>query len=317
MKKIKYLIILYTAIISCSEMETVIDLEIPTHNPVLVLNARLDTDTLVKVLISNSVGAFDTASPQMINNANVLLFENDIFIDSLEIDLTNTIFPYVRGDWNQIAMNYYKSNYIPVKDKTYRIEVKHQNFIDIIGSTYIPDDIMLKNIVVDTLSNSDRINYKFSFNDDINQTNYYALALNVNCNKSYVDEYGYEEDYSFSGGVEMSSNDPSFPVNDIFSGYTFVDDEVIFSDALFNGLEKNISIDIFYEDFKFGDCDTVNFEFSTFSNDAYTYFNSLENQRQGGLADIFGGEVVPVYTNITNGLGILISRNVQKVYIKP
>ena len=115
----------------------------------------------------------------------------------------------------------------------------------------------------------------------------------------------------------MSSNDPSFPVNDIFSGYTFVDDEVIFSDALFNGLEKNISIDIFYEDFKFGDCDTVNFEFSTFSNDAYTYFNSLDNQRQGGLADIFGGEVVPVYTNITNGLGILISRNVQKVYIKP
>ena len=118
MKKIKYLIILCTAIISCSEMETVIDLEIPTHNPVLVLNARLDTDTLVKVLISNSVGAFDTASPQMINNANVLLFEDDIFIDSLEIDLTNTIFPYVRGalesNCNELT---FKSIYIPVKDK--------------------------------------------------------------------------------------------------------------------------------------------------------------------------------------------------------
>ena len=91
MKKIKYLIILCTAIISCSEMETVIDLEIPTHNPVLVLNARLDTDTLVKVLISNSVGAFDTASPQMINNANVLLFEDDIFISLIKKQTTQQL----------------------------------------------------------------------------------------------------------------------------------------------------------------------------------------------------------------------------------
>jgi hypothetical protein len=43
----------------------------------------------------------------------------------------------------------------------------------------------------------------------------------------------------------------------------------------------------------------------------------LDNQREGGIANIFGGEVVPVYTNINNGLGMLISRNVQKVYVKP
>ena len=317
MKKIKQLIILSILIISCGDMETVIDLEIPPHDPVLVLNGRLDTDTSVKVLISRSVGAFDTASPQMVNNANALLFEDNLFIDSLEIDLANTIFPYVQGDWSQIAMNYYKSDYIPIKDKTYKIEVTHPNFNNISGSTYVPNDIILKNITIDTTSNDDRINFQFSFDDNINQQNYYALALNVACNKSYYDEYGYLENYSYRGLVNMSSNDPSFPVNDIFSGYTFVDDEVIFSDALFNGQEKNISIDLFYEDFQFGDCDTINFEFSTFSNDAYVYYNSLDNQREGGISGIFGGEVVPVYTNITNGLGMLISRNVQKVYVKP
>ena len=116
MKKIKQLIILSILIISCGDMETVIDLDIPPHDPVLVLNGRLDTDTSVKVLISRSVGAFDTASPQMVNNANALLFEDNLFIDSLEIDLANTIFPYVQGDWSQIAMNYYKSDYIPIKD---------------------------------------------------------------------------------------------------------------------------------------------------------------------------------------------------------
>ena len=49
---------------SCGELETIIDIDIPTHEPVLVLNGRLDTDTNVQVLVSSSVGAFDNSNPQ-------------------------------------------------------------------------------------------------------------------------------------------------------------------------------------------------------------------------------------------------------------
>ena len=86
MKNFKLLLLMLTiCFFSCGEMETVIDLEIPAHDPVLVLNGRLDTDTNIQVLISKSVGAFETTSPSMINDADVLLFENDLFIDSLEL----------------------------------------------------------------------------------------------------------------------------------------------------------------------------------------------------------------------------------------
>ena len=310
MKKIKQLIILSSIIISCGEMETVIDLDIPPQDPVLVLNGRLDTDTFVKVLISSSVGAFDNASPQIVNDANVVLFEDNVEINRLEIDFLDSIFPYSsENNWSQILMFYYKFDYKPIKNKTYKIEVTHPNFNNISGSTYIPNDIAIKNITIDTTSNDDRINFQFSFDDNTNDDNYYALSLNVVCSKNYEEYY--------SSSVNMLSNDPSFPVISIFSGHTFSDNEVIFSDALFNGQEKNISIDVQYDEYKLGDCDTIYFEFSTFSNDAYVYYNSLQNQREGGVADIFGGEVVPVYTNITNGLGMLISRNVQKVYVKP
>jgi|TARA_B110000240_G_C13421772_1_gene419810 hypothetical protein len=320
MKNLKNIILLISiATISCGEMETVIDLEIPANDPVLVLNGRLDTDTNIRVLISSSVGAFETTSPSMVNDANIILFENNQLIDTLTIDLNNTINPYINdGNWNtygSIEMNYYTSNYIPKKDKTYMMEVSHPNYPSISGTTYIPDDIIMNNISIDSTSNNEKINFQFSFNDNGNQENFYSLLLKVSCSKEI---YG-DDDYSYGGRVEMFSNDPSFPTqgDEILSGYTFSGMKAIFNDALFNGQQKNISIDVFTEDFKYDNCDTVKFIFSTFSDNAYRYYNSLSDHRNNGGLDIFGGEVVPVFTNIDNGLGILISTNKQEVYIKP
>ena len=87
MKKVSFFSLIFLLIISCSEMETVIDLEIPTHEPVLVLNGVLDTDSSIKVSISHSAGAFDNANPTFIRNADALLFENDVFVDTLVANL--------------------------------------------------------------------------------------------------------------------------------------------------------------------------------------------------------------------------------------
>ena len=82
--------------------------------------------------------------------------------------------------------------------------------------------------------------------------------------KVWDDYWGYEDFYTYEGFVEMNSNDPSFPINNIFEGYTYTGEKVIFNDALFNGQQKNISIDIFTDEFKYDDCDTIKFEFATF-----------------------------------------------------
>ena len=39
--------------LSCSDMETIVDLEIPPHESMLVLNGRLDTDKEIKVFDKN------------------------------------------------------------------------------------------------------------------------------------------------------------------------------------------------------------------------------------------------------------------------
>ena len=309
---------------SCGELETVIDIDIPNHESVLVLNGRLDTDTNVQVLVSSSVGAFDNSNPLMVNDANVILFENGVEIETLTLDTDNTYEMYLNdGNWRNdtyIDMNYYVSNYVPKQDKTYKIEVKHPNFNNIDASTYIPDDMFIYNLVIDSTSNSDKINFEFSFDDEANIENYYSISLKVSCSKVFEDEYGYFDEYNYGGRVEMNSNDPSFPSNSfdfLDGGYRFQGERAVFNDALFNGQEKRISVDVLTEEFKYSQCDTIKFIFSTFSNDSYRYYNSLSEQRAGGALDIFGGEVVPVFTNINNGLGILLSKNAQEFNIKP
>ena len=311
---------------SCGELETVIDIDIPNHESVLVLNGRLDTDTNVQVLVSSSVGAFDNSNPSMVNDANVILFENGVEIETLTLDTDNTYEMYLNdGSWRNdmnaiIDMNYYVSNYVPKQDKTYKIEVKHPNFNNIDASTYIPDDMFIYNLVIDSISNSDKINFEFSFDDEANIENYYSISLKVSCSKVFEDEYGYFDEYNYGGRVEMNSNDPSFPSNSfdfLDGGYRFQGERAVFNDALFNGQEKRISVDVLTEEFKYSQCDTIKFIFSTFSDESYRYYNSLSEQRVSGELDIFGGEVVPVFTNINNGLGILLSKNAQEFNIKP
>ena len=320
MKYIIYLTLLFSLCFVSCDMETVIDLDIPSHEPVLVLNGLLDTDTNTQIVVSHSVGAFSNGTPSFIYNANVLLYKDNQFIDSLLPDMTDLIYVhYADSDYNtdSLPMYYYKSNHIPEKDATYKIDVNHSDYTPISAETYIPDDIEVNIIDIDTATNENKIGVEFDFYDDINQENFYRLKLYTSCEK--------KEGKRFRGYGIMLANEPSFEESDIFegffSGYSFAGHEVIFNDNLFNGTNKKIRLDVKIgkreDDFQYFQCDTIFIEFSTFSDDTYSYYNSLGDHSEKGELGLFGGEVIPVYSNVENGLGVLISANAQKIYLKP
>jgi hypothetical protein len=301
-------------------METVIDLDISPQEPVLVLNGLLETDTNAQIIISHSVGAFSSAVPSFINDANVLLYKNDELIGiSLLPDLENLVYVNYLDDSQNVdslAMYYYKSDYKAEKNQNYRIEVNHSDYPSISAETYIPDDISLYNIDMDTTTHEEEIGFTFSFDDNASQQNYYRLKLFSSCKKEWENDDGDTEEWNFRGFTRFMSNDPSFPSGIPFEGYTFEGDNVVFTDALFNGQQKTITLDVI-SDLKYVDCDTIFIEFSTFSDDTYSYYNSLGDHSEKGELGLFGGEVIPVFTNVENGLGILISANTQQVYLKP
>ncbi|MDC3305907.1 DUF4249 domain-containing protein [Flavobacteriales bacterium] len=319
MKNIIYPTLLFSLLIVSCNMETVIDLDIPPHEPVLVLNGILETDTNVQVVVSHSVGAFSSAVPSFINDANVLLYKNNELTSiPLLPDVENLVYVnYIDdGTADSLAMYYYKSDYIPDNNSTYRLEVNHSDYPSILAETYIPDDISLYNIDIDTISSEEKIGFTFSFDDNASQQNYYRLKLFSSCKKEWENEDGDIEELNFRGDTRFMSNDPSFPNEIPFEGYTFEGDNVVFTDALFNGQQKTITLDVI-SDLKYADCDTIIIQFSTFSDDTYSYYNSLGDHSEKGELSIFGGEVIPVYSNVENGLGVLISINAQQIYLKP
>ena len=190
MKKIILSILVSFLLFSCENMETVVNLDIPPHEPVLVLNGIIDTDTTIKVLVSHSVGAFEQIIPSCITDADVLLFEDNQFLDTLLIDLVNTdsVKLYTHLGENKILMNYYKSDIIPNSGSTYKIVVNHPNYESITASTYLPEDIIVYNIQIDTITNPEKIGFSFSFNDNGIQENYYRLKLFSSCMKTWIDE---------------------------------------------------------------------------------------------------------------------------------
>ena len=319
MKKITLSLLFSFLLFSCEDMETVVNLDIPPHTPVLVLNSIIDTDSEVRVLVSHSVGAFEQIIPSCITDAEVLLFENNQFVDTLMVDLINTDSVYYFNSLgeSQILMNYYTSDIIPNSGSTYSVEVNHPNYESITASTYVPEDVIIYNIQIDTVTDAEKIGFIFSFNDNGGQQNYYRLKIFSSCMKTFIDEDGDTLDYGYSGRLEMMSNDPSFPGGIPFEGYTFEGSQVVFTDDLFNGQEKNISIDVESEGFRYSDCDTITIQFSTFSDDTYSYYNSLGDHSEKGELGLFGGEVIPVYSNVENGLGVLISVNAQNIQLKP
>ena len=319
MKKITLSLLFSFLLFSCEDMETVVNLDIPPHTPVLVLNSIIDTDSEVRVLVSHSVGAFEQIIPSCITDAEVLLFENNQFVDTLMVDLINTDSVYYFNSLgeSQILMNYYTSDIIPNSGSTYSVEVNHPNYESITASTYVPEDVIIYNIQIDTVTDAEKIGFSFSFIDDGIQQNSYRLKLFSSCIKTWIDDGDTVEYPLPSGWMMMMSNDPSFPGGIPFEGYTFEGSQVVFTDDLFNGQEKNISIDVESEDFRYSDCDTVTIQFSTFSDDTYSYYNSLGDHSEKGELGLFGGEVIPVYSNVENGLGVLISVNAQNIQLKP
>ncbi len=324
MKKTILSILVCSFLFSCEDMETVVTVDIPPHESVLVLNSIVDTDTEIRVFVSHSVGAFEQTTPYCITDAEVLLFENNQFLDTLIIDLVNTdsVWFYTNLGESQILMNYYTSDIIPNSGSTYTVKVNHPSYESITASTYIPEDIIVYDIQIDTVTDSEKIGLSFSFNDNSSQQNYYRLKASSSCMKTWIDwEIGDTVEQRYSGSEIIYSNDPSFPSDIPFEGYTFIGNQVVFTDDLFNGQEKQISIDISgqesFEYFKYSDCDTITIQFSTFSDDTHSYYNSLEDHSEKGELGLFGGEVIPVYSNVDNGLGVLISVNAQNIQLKP
>lgn len=311
MKSIISAIVLSVICIVLPSCETEIDLgDIPIE-PHLVLNSNLgvDSDTS-KIYLTESRATFSTdsywgRSPyNYINNANVTIYVNDV-ATKLEYNAVDSAYLYFKPlkaeDKISISANYGELN--------------------INTSSTIPD--MPEVLSVDTISLfkvtsgivKQYLKYNVKVRDRPRIKNYYRITIDLaelheKDETSEIPYWTYHRQFKSDNLIlnngNVNNGDDDISIINLPPNYYGV-----FSDALFDGKEYTLDFYIPYPLFLISD-PLVNKGYLTvtiqcITEDLYKYYSSL--QRYQYLNDNDISEPVIVFSNISNGLGILGAHN--------
>ena len=303
----KNLTFLLSFILLFSSCEMVVDLDIPEHEPVLVVNSVLSTDQPIKTSLSHSIGAFDLNSISSVNNASIEVFEDGELLGLMDV----TSVPYYNNSGVLDSTYEYHLNQNPIAGKTYTYEIAHDDYENVRAETFVPNAFDLNVQEISLLSSEEyaqQYRIHFSFDDDALNENYYRLRL-----KFISTNYQYNHDFETSVASIISSEGVE---ND---GAAYWGYEALFDDDLFNGTQKEISIDFWdWKSYFEEEGYEVNYslELTSISKAYYTYTRSLRAHQDHQDQFLFAGEPVQVYTNIENGLGILGAMSVDSVLLE-
>lgn len=190
MKSTKYsiLFLLISIIFSC---EKVVDIDLDEAKPRLVIDAVIrwqkgttGNEQLIKVSLTNDFYSSDVLP---VSNAIVTI-----------TDSNNQVFTFTQVDATE---NYICTDFIPVVNETYTLEVQYQNEIYTATNTLLatPSITNVEQSILETFG-EETIQIKYFFQDDVTTTDYYLLGV-VNPNKQ-VPEFGILDD-EFSQGQEL------------------------------------------------------------------------------------------------------------------
>ena len=264
--------------------EMVVDVEIPTHKPTLVINSFIDPSEPFSAQISNSLGVLDRGEIKSIDSAVVKIYEGDILIDQLQLSQNG---------------NYISANKFPLPGKSYKITASASPYDDVYATAEVPSEVNISDIVFkDSVASGNSYNITSSVTFTIHDPsikNYYEVSLYYLIYDSLTLE-------SQLSPIYVYSNDPAIESNDAGSN------NILFTDEHFNGKNYNLEIlfsPVFHPEGKVSDYDLV-LNFANASEGAFLYKTTL-SKNQASFNPF--AEPAPVYTNIKNGLGIFAGKN--------
>ncbi len=307
--KIAVVILLISINFSC---EKVIEMDIKNTQIRIVANSIITPDSTISVHLTRSRHILDNANIEVLKNATIKLYEDNVFI----------------GQLNYSGGGIYNIDYKPKENGEYKIEVEHDSYDNVVATTKIPIKIPIVQVSGSTIINeygNDSYSIGVTINDPNDEENYYLLRCRYK-NQHKV----YDPDLIIYDTVYVSAD--TVVIDTIYGGQTIVEkneyiylgaDEVslaesypegglLLSDELFDGsnYEFRGSFNRWsFESYDYGEDgntsnDTVKvyIELYSINSDLYKYAQSY-NKHFDSQGDPFA-QPVNVYTNIENGIGI-------------
>ena len=303
MKHIIYTTLIIFSFVSCDNMQTVIDVDLPKHEPKLVVNSVNSVGENWKAYISVSQAPLSTDNFVFLSNATVLLMEGENVIDTLAYNASK---------------HRYESDLIVQQGANFDIRVSHPMYETISSSLYSFERINIKSVEELQMVTNDNVSLKFTFDDPESTNNYYMINL-----KGYFPEQDNGTDslwgdyYADKEKIYFDSDDPSLNQLEFSRG------KVLFNDVLFDGTTKEINI-LFSSYFLLEGEGADSIQLNLWSVDYafYQYFTTKIVQSNTGDNPIFNSEPVNVYNSFLDeneeikGYGIFAVSSKDSVIIQ-
>lgn len=288
--KIKTIIVAGIIILSSCERETHIN--IPTQPAKLVTESLQGQNSYAEARIVRTRGVTDPIPPQgmtdpyVVKNVIALLFEDDIFKDTLKYDS---------------ASQKYKARLYKVQaGKTYKLALSAPNYANVEGVSFTPTFVPInslsytRNARVDANGNQ-QDEVKISFADLGAIEDYYLIRIK--------DPNGYYLDCVNTNDKDVEKLAYDDPIN---GGECLQSDRLSLSDVNFNGSIKTVA---FYTEsgrlepvFSPSGARRAIVELLHINRDYFKYIRSLNNY-ENAVGNPFA-EPVNLYSNIKNGYGM-------------
>jgi hypothetical protein len=270
-----WLLLLIFLFVSCV---TAVEVDLPEHESLIVVNSYLVNNDSVKVHISNSAKQTNNLQTYLLN-AEVIL-KTDQLLDTLV---------FKRDGW-------YHSSIVAKAGKAYNLEVNAKGFKNVTANEILPLPVnfKLENYIARVGINEFGVFYSsidIVIDDDCNAVNYYEIECRNHKQVRRLDNG------IFSSGVW--SDTPEI-VEEIQTGEGA--HYLVFSDEKFKTPKIRVNVQYCYSN----NIDSVSIIVRAVSFDYYRYKKSLIKHTRGQINDdLWGGYGnYPLYVNIENGYGI-------------
>lgn len=284
MKKIKYrLYFLWCPIFLLWSCETVVEVELPEHEPRLVINAVFNPDSLFTVDVSASRNVFSYDAHLAVEDARVSLYGPEKHL----LDLQHVGNGIYQADQKPQALQYYE------------LRVNAPGYPDASAASYVPTEPDISNVKAEVGPvhydwQGPTVNASFTLADPAEEENFYYLR--VFSPDTTFDEIPYER------YVNIVS---STPIEFEFDMET----RLFFSDRLFNGQALHLRLNLENHP------DHITYvQVAHITKEYYQYVRSLEKQSYNETINL---TPIPVSNNVLNGMGLFGGCNTRTLFIKP
>lgn len=215
-------IIVFCCAISCTRTNNI---SIPPHEPALVLHSYVAVGDTFKIALGKTFPQVAVAQPEdtYVTNGWVLLYENDIFVDSLK--------------YNAAQKRYVSSRIVANAGKLYKVRAGAAGYPDIEALAIAPSPVNITSVTRirnarNTAGGSSLDDLKLAFTDPPG-TNYYLAAITILNGTNCV--------FTYDPAVERFTTDLAA----FESGNCIDSDRIMYTDRSFNGMAKEITLSMY------------------------------------------------------------------------